>query len=118
MPHSDPEVRKAYLIEYRKENQANERERYRRNKELNKQKIRSAKEVPCADCGVQYGYWMMQFDHVSGEKLGNISTFVSNRQFTKAWEEIAKCEVVCANCHANRTYQRQPKGSDDPRWVS
>jgi hypothetical protein len=54
----------------------------------------------------------MQWDHLPGTvKLGEISAK------TRAWspklifEELAKCELVCANCHAIRTYRRLREGS-------
>lgn len=60
----------------------------------------------CADCKENYPYWMMDFDHL-GNKSFNISNF---RQHTTSIElvkeEIAKCEIVCANCHRNRTHAR------------
>ena len=67
--------------------------------------IRDAKDRPCADCGVQYPYYVMQFDHVRGEKKFNLGGGWNN-SIEAIQEEIAKCDVVCANCHAERTYQR------------
>jgi hypothetical protein len=78
-----------------------------------------AKSVACVDCGCTFGYWVMQLDHRPGEeKLFNIGTAYSStrsksdkfgrgeitEQMLRA--EIAKCDVVCANCHQERTYQR------------
>lgn len=70
---------------------------------------REAKEVPCTDCGVQYPPHVMQFDHVRGVKLFDIGSRAGQGTVSLATlrAEIAKCEVVCANCHAERTYQRQ-----------
>ena len=70
--------------------------------------IQEAKQSQvCADCGEDYPYWMMQFDHLRDKKF-NISQY---RQKTSDLEviqqEIDKCEVVCANCHANRSFLRQ-----------
>ena len=68
-------------------------------------KIEKIKSVPCLDCGNSYPPEAMDFDHVRGTKKFNISTAHS-----KSWrvieEEIAKCEVVCANCHRVRTRRR------------
>jgi hypothetical protein len=48
----------------------------------------------------------MDFDHVRGEKLNNVSDMV--RGPTEALlSEIAKCELVCAVCHRNRTTDRR-----------
>lgn len=78
-----------------------------KTRERNKQIIWDAKSVPCADCGVQYDPWIMQFDHLPQyEKEFNISA-ATTHSLKRLMAEIAKCEVVCANCHVNRTYQRR-----------
>lgn len=65
--------------------------------------------TPCVDCGESYPYYVMQFDHIPGkEKLGCIATMVGkNAAWEKIKEEILKCDIVCANCHAERTYKRR-----------
>jgi hypothetical protein len=68
--------------------------------------VHKAKEVPCTDCGIQYPYWIMQFDHVRGKKEFTIGQKLYCCGVKKLLAEIAKCEVVCANCHSNRTYLR------------
>ena len=63
----------------------------------------------CSDCGENYPYWIMDFDHLENKKF-NISRFsreVCSLDIVK--EEILKCEVVCSNCHRNRTYLRSTK---------
>ena len=51
----------------------------------------------------------MQWDHLPGtQKLMNLADIVhigATRERILA--EIAKCELVCANCHAIRTYTRE-----------
>lgn len=71
-----------------------------------RERLWSRKDLPCTDCGVKYSPWMMQFDHVRGIKVSSLSNLASNGTLTKLLEEIEKCEVVCANCHADRTYKR------------
>lgn len=69
--------------------------------------IDEAKALPCKDCGVQYPSYVMQFDHVRGVKKLNIGSATRDcSSVDKLLAEIAKCEVVCANCHAARTYFR------------
>jgi hypothetical protein len=68
--------------------------------------VSQKKDVPCADCGIVYPHYVMHFDHLGLEpKLFTVSQM---RQTTpKAiLAEIAKCELVCANCHAVRTHDR------------
>lgn len=70
--------------------------------------MQAEKDCPCADCGGKYPYWVMQFDHVRGSKVREVSNLVTRAVSVRALRaEIAKCEVVCANCHANRTHLRR-----------
>ena len=55
---------------------------------------------PCVDCGITE-IDVLEFDHVRGKKLFNIRSGVHS--FTETQEEIAKCEVRCANCHVRKT---------------
>ena len=69
--------------------------------------IEAAKSRPCADCNKEWPYYVMHFDHVRAEKSFTIAGFVSKmsasaRSFQMLHDEIAKCDVVCANCHALR----------------
>ena len=75
-----------------------------------------AKAIPCMDCGVLYPPHQMHFDHVPerGEKKFNLSQ-AGSHTMTEIVEEIAKCEVVCANCHAERTYVRGYHGNQRGR---
>ncbi len=67
--------------------------------------MREAKEAPCADCGIQYPPWVMQFDHVRGAKEFNLAN-ARKIGLARIRAEIEKCDVVCANCHAERTHSR------------
>jgi hypothetical protein len=82
----------------------------KRQRKATREFIHRAKDKSCADCGNRFAFYIMQFDHVRGIKLFNIGDYgqfgagaISRR---KLIAEIAKCDVVCANCHAERTYQR------------
>jgi hypothetical protein len=49
----------------------------------------------------------MHWDHLPEfEKLGEISGNLRDHGRAKVLAEISKCELVCANCHAIRTYTR------------
>ena len=61
----------------------------------------------CTDCGYADHPMALHFDHRPGErKLFNVATGVWGYSPKKVWDEIAKCDVVCANCHAIRTGER------------
>ena len=64
-------------------------------------------KTPCVDCGINYPYYVMDFDHVRGVKQANVMELVSTLSKKKIDEEIAKCEIVCSNCHRIRTHMRK-----------
>lgn len=60
------------------------------------------------DCGVFYRHYAMDFDHVRGDKVDDLSGMVIRTfSFEAIDEEIRKCEIVCSNCHRARTYKRR-----------
>lgn len=70
------------------------------------------KTRPCADCGNTFPPCVMEFDHRDGEeKLYTVSFLVTRRIVAKKTmlAEIAKCDLVCANCHRLRTCKRNHK---------
>jgi hypothetical protein len=67
----------------------------------------SLKNVPCLDCGKSFHYCQMDFDHVRGVKLRPVPHMRNEQAIL---DEAVKCDVVCANCHRERT-QRQKKGT-------
>lgn len=97
---------------------ASQRSYYQRNKQkfiyqrsLSRQRRRelvsTLKNVPCADCKISYPYYVMEFDHTSDNKVGNVGTLATRVGLEALLKEIDKCEVVCANCHRERTYRRR-----------
>jgi hypothetical protein len=61
---------------------------------------------PCADCEERNPV-VLDFDHVKGKKEYNVAKMMnSSLSWSKILSEIAKCEVVCANCHRIRTAAR------------
>lgn len=67
-----------------------------------------AKDRPCEDCGLRFPPECMDFDHVRGEKRGDVGRMAMQKgAVITLLAEIAKCEVVCANCHRIRTRVRR-----------
>jgi len=60
---------------------------------------------PCVDCD-ETNIIMLDFDHTSNDKSFDVSFMIPDHSWEKVLEEIAKCEVVCANCHRLRTATR------------
>lgn len=60
---------------------------------------------PCVDCG-NADWRVLEFDHISDDKIADISKIVRTYGLDKLQAEIVKCEVRCRNCHAIITAER------------
>lgn len=69
--------------------------------------MRLKETTPCSDCGELNLACAVDFDHLR-DKSGIISRMV-NRGIclSRLLTEVSKCEIVCANCHRERTYARR-----------
>lgn len=85
---------------------AAQRSHQKRLTKRNHEFINRAKARPCADCGVQHNPWVMQFDHRNPqEKQFELGCLKKKYSLKRIQSEIAKCDVVCANCHFERTHR-------------
>ena len=103
-----PERQREYYRENRKTLIAGAVIRNKKHRRIKRGLVTQAKAKPCSDCGNTYPSHVMQFDHVRGKKEFNLSE-AGNRgvSYDKILLEISKCDVVCANCHAIRTFERR-----------
>lgn len=76
----------------------------------------NAKDTPCMDCGVQYPTCVMDFDHRPGE-VKSFGIGQSKRSLEETLLEIAKCDVVCSNCHRLRTAARRGENIGEKKWT-
>ena len=78
----------------------------KKRRKMLKSMIQAVKEsVPCMDCSCYYPHYVMEFDHVNGDKKFS-GMCRGARSITRIEQEMAKCEIVCANCHRVRTASR------------
>lgn len=65
------------------------------------------KQQACIDCSIKDPI-VLTHDHRNPKNKHNkVSAMIDSNSWTKIQEEIAKCDVVCANCHARRTAKMQ-----------
>jgi hypothetical protein len=106
------QTKEQHKIYMRKWNKENALSLYQTRKFISvsrKQFILDAKNKPCHDCNKSFNSWQMQFDHREPqEKRFNVGGSYT-RSFKNLAIEISKCDVVCANCHADRTYKQGRK---------
>lgn len=122
MPLNDPDARKRYYREYNKRwYSINRVKRIAQIGESTKRRRAKLHEFvaalktsvgKCSDCKTAYPHWILDFDHVRGKKFNDVGTLVSQAAGKETiLVEIAKCEIVCSNCHRDRTYKRRLKNA-------
>ena len=98
---------------YKQEHYATNRQKYidaaqRRRRAIVLKRVRCLVEYlrdhPCADCG-ETDPLVLEFDHLRDKEFG-IGKGLRDREGRSVLDEMAKCEVVCANCHRRRTARR------------
>lgn len=106
MAYKNPEDQKRCWREHYERNKEAYVERARQRREDEKRQIREYKEAKgCMDCKGKFPYFVLDFDHRDpSQKIANINVVHSRSGWKAVWEEIDKCDVVCANCHRIRTH--------------
>lgn len=108
-PAGDPEKDCRVDVRRSEAARAASRRRVAARKLLVDELLRTVKSsTPCADCGGRYPLPAMEFDHVRGEKLFSIANFKRHPTLSldRLYEEMAKCDLVCAVCHRVREWNR------------
>jgi|TARA_R100001510_G_scaffold50593_1_gene49724 hypothetical protein len=85
-------------------------EKAKKNKAIEKQKWVAFKAtLSCTQCGEDHPA-ALDFHHVKRNKTNiKLHRLVKDGRFKKAYEEIKKCEVLCANCHRKLHYEERKK---------
>lgn len=68
------------------------------------------RSAPCADCGGRFAQCSMDFDHRDpSTKVMRVTLMVGRAGIGRILAEVAKCDIVCANCHRLRTFEQRTK---------
>ena len=110
MPYKDASVRKEKHAEYsRKYYLANKKKSiaannaYRRQKREEWQLFKGT--LKCTKCEYSHPA-ALDFHHIDPEtKTNNVHTLAASGQYKKAFQEVEKCIVLCANCHRVHHYE-------------
>jgi hypothetical protein len=66
------------------------------------------RDVPCQDCGRRFPPCAMDFDHRDPlTKIQAVTRMIGRSGTGRILAEAAKCDIVCANCHRLRTFERR-----------
>jgi hypothetical protein len=70
------------------------------------------RDRPCTDCGGRFPPCAMDFDHRDpASKLSAVTRMIGRAGTARILDEAAKCDIVCANCHRLRTFDRRSADS-------
>lgn len=86
---------KAYWLDMNRRNRAKNRSLYNELKE----------NTPCKMCGKTYPNYVMDFDHRDPATKKHPVSAMMGHSWKAIQEEIAKCDLLCANCHRVKTYE-------------
>jgi hypothetical protein len=105
-------TRAAYKAQWVREDRKKNPEKYRakdmtrhsRRQKERRDHVTAAKVAPCTDCGNTFPPCAMDFHHRDpSTKKAAIARMVYTTAAIKVIdEEIAKCDLLCANCHRIR----------------
>lgn len=102
-----------YVRNWYKDNPISQRTATKELKARKKQYIRDLKSQPCMDCKGIFHFAAMDFDH----RPETIKSFNPSSGWEYGWPqlkaEIDKCDLVCANCHRVRTFERLSEAGDE-----
>jgi hypothetical protein len=108
----DPEKRREHNRRYYASHKVEQAARVRKDKKKFRARLREflavVKSAPCVDCKRRYPPYVMDFDHLDPTTKKFHVSHGSSRSMKAVKEEIAKCELVCANCHRIRTHKNKP----------
>ena len=109
MPYLDPKKNAEYKAFWHQRNKERRRQTIRLRRSSKRQYVYDLKEdKSCLDCGIKYPPYVYDFDHLPQFKKSFplSSTGMRDKSMEEIIAEVAKCELVCANCHRHRTYMR------------
>ena|ERR1700687_5433537 len=102
--------RKMEMRRYRKKNPEVTEKYNKVSRRKRKIFVDELKNNPCSDCRKSYPPHVMDFDHVRGVKVQAVSALLrQTNDLERVRAEISKCDLVCSNCHRERTWKRKLK---------
>ncbi len=114
MPFKDPEKHRAYQREYKrrwyKENKGKHIS-YVLNREVGMETwFRHYKQtLRCEVCGENHPACLDFHHHDPSQKKFSVSAKRDHPSLKQLQEEIAKCQVLCTNCHRKEHYRQKEK---------
>ena len=72
----------------------------------------------CKKCGIDKRY-LLEFHHRNPvEKDSELSDLAKGYDLTKFFEELSKCDLLCANCHREFHWFNYSEGTTYEEWLN
>jgi hypothetical protein len=105
MPTKNLEKQRLWSRAHYQKNKDKYRARNKSYKWALRELVNALKAKPCQDCKKSYPTFVMDFHHRDPKtKLGNVGQLTYRGSVKRTLDEIAKCDLLCANCHRIREY--------------
>jgi hypothetical protein len=83
-------------------------ERKRRRWRMQIAVLDGLRDVPCQDCGGRFPPCAMDFDHRDpASKRSGVTRMIGRAGLDTILREVDGCDILCANCHRDRTRRRR-----------
>ena len=127
MPYSDKDKQKEYSRKWEVKNKEKRREKKRKYRELNGEKVsewarehRKERRAYCVEylggkcvkCGTTHN---LQFDHIKREEKKYNITEKLTIKFDNLKEELDKCQLLCYDCHLEKTLRERKCITEAPK---
>lgn len=105
MPYKNPEKRRECRIRWYANNKESERQHVKRRKlEIKKWFKEYKNKLKCSKCPENYSA-CLDFHHKGNKDMLIPKMVAEGYSIKRILIEIAKCEVLCANCHRKKHYK-------------
>jgi len=127
MPFKDADKRRQYQKDYHERWYRDNGDKRRKQVRERRRKTRDwladvKKQGECSVCGLsgQIAHWALEYHHRHGEeKIASISYLVGNGYGRQTIEdEMAKCDLICSNCHRMEHYNEWVSGKKSSNKTS
>jgi hypothetical protein len=108
------DCKREYDAAWYRANKAKRQARVRADRAAHVEWMNSLKEGrPCADCGQAFPPYVMEWDHLPGTEKTLVLADTRRAAYgrRRILAELAKCELVCANCHRERTFGQRRRNA-------
>lgn len=105
VPYADPTQQKKAQQESYERNRERVAARSRAKRKANRKWLADQKQRPCVDCGGEFPPCAMDYHHRDpSQKIMPVGIALTKVGRQRVIEEIAKCDLLCSNCHRIREY--------------